>query len=320
MSRILVTGGSGLLGWPATRQLVAAGHDPVVYDLRPSADNLRLIGTEVPVVQGDVLDFENLLRVVKTHRIDRILHLAAVITDSSARRPIAAIRGNALGTSYIFEIAHALDLERVVWASTVSVNGTPPDYDGTPVPEGVGYSPDHPYGVSKLACEIMARTFRDDLGLDIVAVRPPVAYGIGRFSGAAGAFNAAIRDLVTTGSAEIPCFDPIRSQLIYNRDMAAFFVEALLSPTRFGHDVYNTPVLRDYSGAEILEVARGVAPDARITLGRVPAPAPPVMDASRARAEFSFVPKFPLSEALIEMAEHYRAEEARTGEPSGLGH
>jgi UDP-glucose 4-epimerase len=214
MSRILVTGGSGLLGWPAVQQLAAAGHDPVVYDLRPSSENLRLIGDDVAVVQGDVLDFANLLRVVKAHRIERILHLAAVITNNSAHRPVEAIRGNVLATSYILEIAHALDLDRVVWASTVSVNGTPRGCDGSPVPEDYGFSPTDPYGVSKLACEIMARVYRDDLDLDVAAIRPPIAFGIGRLSGSTGALNSAIRDLAITGHAETPSFDPIESQLI----------------------------------------------------------------------------------------------------------
>jgi nucleoside-diphosphate-sugar epimerase len=99
--------------------------------------------------------------------------------------------------------------------------------------------------------------------------------------------------------------------------MAAFFIRVLLSPTRPRHDVYNTSVLQEYSGAELVDAVRLAAPEAELTPVAMPSytAAPPVMDSARARGEFAFEPRFSLADAFAEMIAHYRT--GRDVDPAG---
>lgn len=122
MAQALVTGGSGLLGWRAVEQLLGDGHE-------------------------DVTDLTSLLRTAKRHRAERILHLAASI----ACRAAAAISDNVVGTANVFEVAMALDVRGVSWASTIAVNEARPGYAGEEVGEEYRGSPTQPYGMREFA-------------------------------------------------------------------------------------------------------------------------------------------------------------------------
>ncbi|MEA2445041.1 MAG: UDP-glucose 4-epimerase, partial [Thermoleophilales bacterium] len=72
MSRVLVTGGAGFIGSTVVDQLRAAGHEPVIFDVRPSPHHAR---GEVETVIGDVRRFEDLRRAADG--CDAIVHMAA---------------------------------------------------------------------------------------------------------------------------------------------------------------------------------------------------------------------------------------------------
>ena len=57
MPTVLVTGGSGFIGSHVVDRLLAAGHAPVIFDVRPSEHHA---GGEVPFVRGDLADLERL--------------------------------------------------------------------------------------------------------------------------------------------------------------------------------------------------------------------------------------------------------------------
>jgi UDP-glucose 4-epimerase len=71
--RILVTGGSGFIGSHVVDQLRARGHEPVIYDLRPSPWH----GPDVvESIEGSIMDREAMKRALEG--CDAIVHLAAV--------------------------------------------------------------------------------------------------------------------------------------------------------------------------------------------------------------------------------------------------
>jgi UDP-glucose 4-epimerase len=311
MANVLITGGSGLIGWRAVEQLLGDGHDVVVFDLYPNRDNLAPFADDVEVVAGDVTDLTSLLRTAKRHRTERILHLAAAIAFQSAASPARAISDNVTGTANVFEVALALEVQGVAWASTVAVNETRPDYDGGEVTEDYRGSPTQPYGVSKLACEIIARIYREQLGLNATGIRPTTAYGIGRLSGGVGLVNTAVHNVAVGRPGRFPSWDPIPTQPIYNRDMAAMFIAAMFSDGQ-PHTVLNTPVLRNYTAAEMADVLRALRPDADVGTEPYPdlIPPPPASDASAARAALAFEPRWSLEQSFAEMLEHFEREAA----------
>jgi len=77
--RVLVTGGSGFIGSHVVDKLRAQGHEPVIYDLRPSPWHEA---GSVETVLGSITDREALERAL--HSCDAVAHLAAVAGSTPA--------------------------------------------------------------------------------------------------------------------------------------------------------------------------------------------------------------------------------------------
>jgi UDP-glucose 4-epimerase len=86
---VLVTGGCGLAGSFAVRHAVDQGEKVVSYDIALKTELLEDILDRVVLVKEDILDAPDLMRAVKEHRIDRILHTAIFPTPGAYDRPYA---------------------------------------------------------------------------------------------------------------------------------------------------------------------------------------------------------------------------------------
>jgi len=308
MASVLITGGTGLIGWCAVEALVEQGHRVTVYDLKPNIENIAHLGDRVTVVAGDVTDLPKLLNTMRLNAVDHVIHLAAFITDQAKLDPAGAFKVNAVGTANIFDAALALGVRRVVWTSSVVALGVAPGYDGRAVDESYNIVSRSPYGASKWGCEVIAEGYRE-LGLDIVGIRPALSYGMGRLTGGTGIFNSAIRAIALGQPAGIMSAPSPLHQPMYNRDMAGLLIEAMLGP-KPDSGIYNVPAERDYSDPEILEIVRRVCPGAVIHTDPVPPfiPAVPLVDGSRARREIAYVPHYTLEDGIREMVEAFRRQ------------
>lgn len=313
MANVLVTGATGLIGWCATRQLIEDGHTVVAFELRPSPENLAMIGQGCIVEQGDVTDAARVLEVMERHAIDHVLHLAAFITHQAKADPAGAFRVNVIGTTNIFDAALKLGVRRVVWTSSCVALTTAPGYDGTPVDEDYSVVSRSPYGAAKWGAEVVSEGYHDQLGLDCVAIRPALTYGIGRLDGGTGIFNSAIRDVALGKPAGVMASPGGLHQPMYNKDIAGLLIAALFGP-KPPRRVYNVPVEADYDSDQVLEVIRRIVPDARVHTDPVPdfVPPIPVVDGSAARRDIAFTPAYDLERGLREMIEHFRADQGRT--------
>src|ERR1700721_839374 len=117
--RVLVTGGSGFIGSHVVDKLRARGHEPVIYDLRPSPWHKDPENQVAPVL-GSITDREALERAL--HSCDAVAHLAAVadVNDVHAS-PEEAERVNARGTVTVLEACRRAGVKRIVYASTIWV-------------------------------------------------------------------------------------------------------------------------------------------------------------------------------------------------------
>ncbi|CNF67544.1 UDP-glucose 4-epimerase [Mycobacterium tuberculosis] len=141
--RVLVTGAAGYIGYAVGRRLVAAGHevDGLVRRNLDPPDGVR-------PVHGDLLVPDGLPR----GPYDGVCHLAALTrVRESFERPLRYFTANVQGTVNLLE---AVAAERVVFASTAAVYGTP---ERQPIPESERTAPASPYGASKLAAEQAVR-------------------------------------------------------------------------------------------------------------------------------------------------------------------
>ncbi len=169
--RVLVTGGSGFIGSHVVDKLRARGHDPVIYDLRPSPWHER---GSVDTVLGSITDREALERAL--HSCDAVAHLAAVadVNDVHAS-PEDAERVNARGTVAVLEAARRAGVKRIVYASTIWVYS---DCEPEAVDEDTLLPPpSHLYTSTKLAGELYCKAYQELYGIDYTILRFGIPYG-----------------------------------------------------------------------------------------------------------------------------------------------
>lgn len=179
----LITGGTGFIGSRVTRDLVREGESVVVYDWAPESAMLErlLTGDEiedkVKIVRGDVTDFEYLVGTIKRYRVEKIVHLAALLLHDVNANPLLAVKVNCEGTVAVFEAARILGLKKVVWASSGSVFGPPEAYSREYIPDDAPHYPQNLYGGTKSLDEQFAAYYAGRYGLDIEAIRLVLVYG-----------------------------------------------------------------------------------------------------------------------------------------------
>src|SRR5438309_7799378 len=169
--RVLVTGGSGFIGSHVVDKLRARGHEPVIYDLRPSPWHEH--GT-VDTRLGSITDREALERAL--HSCDAVAHMAAVadVNDVHASAEDAA-RVNASGTVAVLEAARRAGVKRIVYASTIWVYS---DCDSDEVDEETLLPPpSHLYTSTKLAGELYCKAYQELYGINYTILRFGIPYG-----------------------------------------------------------------------------------------------------------------------------------------------
>jgi nucleoside-diphosphate-sugar epimerase len=127
----------------------------------------------VVAVEGDLADAAALTRAVDG--VDVVYHIAA--TYREAGQPDSAYRAiNVEGTRRLLDAALVGGARRMVHCSTGGVHGhiaNPPAHEDAP------FNPGDVYQATKLEAELMARSFADRTGFDVVVARPIGIYGPG---------------------------------------------------------------------------------------------------------------------------------------------
>lgn len=173
MARVLVTGATGFVGRTLCEVLQRAGYR-VRAALRNQGD--APIGAAESVVVGNVATADWTSALVG---VDFVVHAAArahVVRDSDSNSRIY-FATNVEGTTRIAQAAVAAGVRRLVYLSSVKVNGeenerSPYKPSDAPQPRGV-------YGQSKWLAEKSLLEIAANTAMDAVIVRPPIVYGPG---------------------------------------------------------------------------------------------------------------------------------------------
>ena len=129
----LVTGAAGYIGSHAVRALLQAGHQVVALD-NLSRGHRTAVPSTVPFVEADVRDCERLLDVLRSHRIECVLHFAAfAYVGESVDKPLLYYDNNTGGTLSLLRAVAQSDCRKVVFSSTCSTYGEP---ETMPIVEG----------------------------------------------------------------------------------------------------------------------------------------------------------------------------------------
>ncbi len=168
--RVLVTGATGFVGRALVPALVSRDGVVVRAALRSQDDRSASLES---VVVGEV-DSRTEWRVA-IESVDVIVHLAArvhVMHDRAADSLAAFRRTNVSGSLRLAEQAASAGVRRLVYLSSIKVNGETGVFRETDAP-----SPEDPYGVSKCEAENGLRAIAARSGLEVVIIRPPLVYG-----------------------------------------------------------------------------------------------------------------------------------------------
>lgn len=151
MGKILVTGGCGYIGSHVVKALSESGEVVLVYDNLTQGKRDALLGSEELVI-GDICNKEALADLFRSHQIEAVVHLAALVNAAeSVSKADLYHKVNALGSHNVWEAALSASVKHLIYASSAAVYGTPRSLD--PITEEAPTIPTNPYGESKLLGE-----------------------------------------------------------------------------------------------------------------------------------------------------------------------
>lgn len=324
--RLLVTGANGFVGNALVEVLQKQGH-AVRRALRgmPDAED-EVESVSVGDIDGQT-NWQTALR-----GIDVVIHLAARVhvMHESAVDPLAAFREvNVLGTENLARQAAEAGVKRLVYVSSIKVNGE----SAAPIPtlalplkgmeqnvftEADVPSPQDTYGISKWEAEQALHRVAAETGLEVVIMRPPLVYG----PGVKGNFAQMLKVLAKGIPLPLASVHNRRS-LVYVGNLVDALIACATHPVAAGQtylvsdgEDISTPDLLRWLGAALGHPAR-LFPCSLALLkiaGRLSGKSDQVerllgslqVDSSKIRRELDWTPPYSWQQGLQETAEWYR--------------
>src|SRR6266550_709791 len=299
-----ITGAQGCIGSWIVKALAERGDTTVVFDR--SADSRRLDAImksddlkRVRFVKGDITDAAALLAALQRSSARRVMHLAGLQVPSCQADPAAGALVNVVGTLNVFEAARAVDVERVVYASSAAVFGL--SEDDTPLDESAECEPSTHYGVFKRTNEGNARIYFLAHGLSTVGLRPLTVYGVNRDSGLTSDPTKAMKAAVLGIPFHIRFGGATDFQ--YVRDTAAAFIACADSapPGALVFNLHGETV----DVARIVNVINEEAGRDLVTFGGLPIPIPAAINDAAIRRAIGDLPATPLEVGIRETMQQF---------------
>ncbi|MDY0929932.1 GDP-mannose 4,6-dehydratase [Chryseobacterium sp. CFBP8996] len=203
----LITGGSGFIGSHLIEKLLKEGHSVINIDnfdnfydykikIKNTLDSLEkniyfefsekendiqhLISISkseyYTLYLQDIRDKKGLEKIFQNHKIDAIIHLAALAgVRPSIERPLEYEEVNIRGTMNLWELCNQFNIKKFVCASSSSVYG---NNEKTPFSETDNVDqPISPYAATKKCGEILGHVYHSLYGIDMIQLRFFTVYG-----------------------------------------------------------------------------------------------------------------------------------------------
>jgi UDP-glucose 4-epimerase len=232
----LLTGGAGYIGTHIADEFIRAGKSVVIYDSLYQGHKSRIVylcakhNVEIPFTKADIRDYNELESVIRAHKIDGIVHTAALkAVGESMEKSDEYFQVNLEATQELIAIAKRNNVKKFIFSSTAAVYGSPDSME--PCKEDGPKAPISPYGDSKYQAESAVTAF----------INSP------------GNFGTSLRFFNVVGAAAPELLDNSVENLV---PIVLGKLDKGEAPTIFGTD-YPTPdgtCIRDY--VDVRDIAR----------------------------------------------------------------
>ncbi len=185
MSKILVTGAAGFIGFHVARRLLERGDTVVGLDNLSDYYDVSLKEARLGQLEGrpgwsfvrlDLADRQGMEALFGGEEFDRVVHMAAQAgVRYSLENPHSYVDSNVVGFLHVLEGCRHAGVGHLVYASSSSVYGA-----NLRMPFSVHHNVDHPvslYAATKKADELMAHTYSHLYGLPVTGLRFFTVYG-----------------------------------------------------------------------------------------------------------------------------------------------
>lgn len=165
---VLVVGGAGYIGSHCVRQLVAAGHRPIVLD-NLVYGHRAAVGPDVKIYDGSLGDETLVGRILREEQIEVVMHFAAFCyVGESVTDPLKYYFNNVVATLHLLRAMLDAGVKKFVFSSTCATFGIPASL---PIHEELPQAPINPYGQTKLDIEHALKALAQAHGLSFAAFR-----------------------------------------------------------------------------------------------------------------------------------------------------
>jgi len=254
-----VTGAEGFIGSHLVRFLGAKGWRVIgSYRLRgtnsfPKAANLHYI-------QCDLSNGQRLTQLIGQYQPTHIFHLGAQsLPTVSWADPVGTFESNVMGSLHLLEAVRRMKRTPVVVSACSSAEYGHVPVSAVPVTEEQPLRPLHPYGISKVCLDLLAREYFLDYGILTVNLRLFNTTGPGKTDDAPSDF---VRQLIRVKKGlqppviEVGNVQPRRAFLDVNDTVRAFYLAAMKGKRG---EAYNLCASKTYEIGELLRVAIRIA-------------------------------------------------------------
>lgn len=306
MKKILVDGAGGQIGSELVLLLreMYGKENVIASDKQEPTQELKDSGVFEFL---DVCDKTRFEEVLKTHEIDTVFHLAAILSANGEKVPQRCWEVNINGLINLFQLAISLKLKKIIVPSSIAAFG--PDTPDINTPNDTILRPTSMYGVTKVCGERLGDYYVQKFGIDIRGIRLPgiisskTLPGGGTTDYAVEIFYEAIKN------GHYKCFveKDTKLPMMYMPDCLSSFIQLANAPfENLKHHCDFNVTAMSFSVEELaLEIQKHIphftieyAPDYRQKIANS---WPKSIDDSSARQEWGWNPKYDLAKMTEDM-------------------